>query len=242
MRCFGFPMIILMFTFLLPSNSYSWRGYVHAQMAKDGINTLPDHLHSQLVSIRLTVNEPDQDRVISHVNVGQCAWMIKKLALKCVKMIKAGEQWDLVYYTMGKATHYIQDLNSPHHGIGYHDEAWHKAFEGNVSYGFWESDDFDGFHRIENYKYFAYNAARFSKRYIKYCNKPAQAFFDAAFYKDLVDPLWNHAVNDCIDLWLTILWDGLGDKKYMELGLPPMVGSRAHKKMKFPKVKIISDK
>ncbi len=234
--------IILFCLCLYPTGAIAWWGIVHSGMANDTINFFPEHMRTDLFEVRLWINEPDQNRVISHVNIGECAWKIKKLAHNTIKMLRENEPKDRTFAVLGQATHYIQDLNCPHHGIGYYDEGMHESFEKKVKTGFWEDSDFDGFQYIVDYKYFSYNAARFSKRYIRYCNrlKYNPDYFDQ--YKKLIDPLWDHSVNDSIDYWLTILWDGLGEEKYKELGLPPKVGTRGEIKLKFPKVKSLWNK
>jgi hypothetical protein len=231
-----FVFLVIAIILFCPTVSFSWNGRAHTLMAIEALYCLPESLHSELVLIRLTVREPDEKRVIDHCNVGQCAWMIDKLAKKSIKQLQAGENWDVIYSNIGHATHYIQDLNCPHHGIGYYQQGAHERFESKVNSGYWDDTDFDGFQRIEKYNVFAYNAARFSKRYIKYCNKLRTDFGSWDYYKTLIDPLWDRSVNDCIDLWLSILYDGLGEDKYREKGLPEMVGTRATKKLKFPKV------
>ncbi len=156
--------LITILLWVVPVNGFAWRWPVHTQMAVDAINYFPESTQSELVPIRLKVTAPDENIVISHTNIGECAWMINKLAKKSIKQIQDGVHWDLVYYTIGYATHYIQDLNCPHHGIGRYDQGLHERFEAKVFVGFWENADFDGFQHIKNYKTFAYNAARFSKR------------------------------------------------------------------------------
>ena len=51
-----------------------------------------------------------------------------------------------------------------------------------------------------------------------------------------MEPLYDHTVNDVIDLWLTILYNGLGEKQYNACYFPPKVGVRAEKKVKYPKI------
>ncbi len=235
------PLIAaVFFTTLLfsPSISLSWDINVHTRMAVEAIDTLPEPARTHMKTVWHTVEEPDRNRVVSHVNVGECAWMVKKLATKCIKLIKNGASWDLVYAEMGKATHYIQDLNCPHHGIGYYDEGRHETFERLAQYGYWKDADFDGFHDITNYKNFAYNAARFSKRYIKYCHRLTSTVKQSGYYKKLIDPIWDRTNNDTIDLWLSILYQGLGEEGYYKMGLPKKMGTRAEKKVKFDKVDI----
>jgi hypothetical protein len=53
----------------------------------------------------------------------------------------------------------------------------------------------------------------------------------------MMAPLWEHAVQDIADLWLTVLWNGFGERKYREVGLPEPVGKREEKEEKFDKVR-----
>jgi hypothetical protein len=48
-------------------------------------------------------------------------------------MIKEGEDWAKIMFTMGQATHYIQDLNCPYHTIPW--EKDHENFELLVASG-----------------------------------------------------------------------------------------------------------
>ncbi len=126
-------------------------------------------------------------------------------------------------------------MNCPHHGIGKYIKGDHEKFEETATSGFWTEEKFDGFQYIVNYKNFAYNAARFSKRYIKFEDK----IIEYKYYEKIMEPLWDHTTNDVIDLWLTILYNGLGEEKYKEYGLPEKLGARAKKKIKFPKIDIL---
>ena len=240
-RWIFFLLILFFCIFFSPSVALTWNSGTHYSMVNDARFFLPKTLDSNLSKTVSFILEPDQNRIIKHTDIGACAYQIQRLAEKAIKMIQEKENIDEAFATIGKGTHYVQDLNCPHHGIGRYDRGLHERFESKVLQGFWEKADFDGFQYILDYKIFAYNAARFSKRYINYCNsmKYDSDYFDR--YKKLIDPLWDHTVNDCLDYWLTILWDGLGEEKYIELGLPSKVGTRAEKKIKFPKVKHLWD-
>jgi len=231
------------------SNALAWWLRVHTQMTTAAINIMPsdsfppaENPGSYRDSLLAGSTEPDANRVISHINVPQCAWMINKLAKQCEEMIRNGKDWDKILFKMGQVTHYIQDLNCPHHGIGNYRQGAHEDFERMATMGYWEAEKFDGFHYISNYKIFAYNAARFSARYIYFADRLNYTLGKEymTYHKELMTPLWDHSVNDIIDLWLTILKNGLGDEKYKELVFSKQVGVRAEEKIKFTKINEVS--
>lgn len=230
--------ILSISTCICPAYAFAWSSNTHFEMANDTESFFPDHMRLNLSKVVCWISEPDRNRIVSHCDIGACAHQIKKLAKSSIEMLQKKEKVEMAFANMGKGTHYIQDLNCPHHGIGYYKQGQHESFEQKIYGSFWNDSDFDGFHYIVDYKIFAYNAARFSKRYIKYCDKllyKDSDYFER--YKKLVTPLYEHTVNDSIDYWLTILYDGLGEEKYNELGLPPKVGTRAENKLRYPKVK-----
>jgi hypothetical protein len=228
-------LLHLSFIVFLPQSAYSWGLRVHTDAARDAANLIPNNFYvKHWLVLLVAVTEPDENRVVSHLKINECAYMVKKLAKKTEKMIQNNEDWDEIIFTLGQATHYLQDLNCPHHGIGVYREGKHERFETIARYGYWKDDKFDGFHYVVNYKKLAYNAARFSKRYIKYADK---LWEDLDSYEKVMTPLWDHTVNDTLDLWLTVLKNGLGEEKYEEFGYPEQVGIRAKKKIKFKKIK-----
>ena len=158
--------------------------------------------------------------------------MWNNYAKKSEKMIRNKKDWSDIIFTMGKAAHFIQDLNSPHHGIGRYIAGKHEKFEEYATRGYWAEEKFDGFQYIVNYKNFAFNAARFSKRYIKFENK----IVDYEYNKKIMEPLYDHTTNDVIDLWLTIFYNALGGEKYKEYGFSQKTGNRAETKIKFLKI------
>jgi len=231
------------------SNAMAGLPFVHSQMTTEAFNIMPsasfpfaENLEGYRYRLLVGTLEPDRNRVISHINISQCAWMINKLAKQSEEMIRNGKDWDKIFFKMGQATHYIQDLNGPHHGIGEYRKGAHEDFERMATRGYWKPEKFDGFHYISNYKIFAYNAARFSARYIYFADRlnVIQDKEYQTYYEELMTPLWDHSVNDTIDLWLTILKNGLGDEKYKELVFAKQVGVRAEEKIKFTKINEVS--
>ncbi len=176
--------------------------------------------------------EPDENRVRSHIKVYECAVGVKYSAKKAEKMIQKHKKWSDIVLKMSQAAHYIQDQNCPHHSIGRYIQGDHERFERRAIRGFWEDNKFDGFQYVENYTTFTYNAVRFSKRYFQFENK----ITETEYYRSIMEPLWDHTVNDVIDLWLTILYKGLGEEPYNEYGFPPRIVTRAEKKIKYPKI------
>jgi hypothetical protein len=155
-------------------------------------------------------------------------------ASACIKAIKSNEDWEIVMRELGRATHFIQDMNCPHHGIEKYIMGDHENFERKAVFGFWKKDNFDGFQLIADYDYFICNAANFSKRYIRFDKE--EFYKDHEFYKKVMEPLWDHVVNDVLDLWLTVFYIGLGEEKYNEIGFPKREGTRDDKKLKYPPV------
>ena len=178
---------------LLKENSFSWYWYNgHLVMTEQAIGVMSNDIflkyHWQLKDGSI---EPDKNRIIDHINVQECAYTINSLAKKCETMIRNNEDWSKIMFTMGQATHYIQDLNCPHHGIGYYIKGDHEQFEERLMVLNWKKDNYDGFYHIKNYKIFAINTSNFSKRYLPFTYelKLYSSSYDD-FYKKLITPLW----------------------------------------------------
>jgi hypothetical protein len=146
------------------------------------------------------------------------------------------EDWEKIMQDLGKATHYIQDMNCPHHGIEKYKEGDHEFFEKRAVYGFWKEEKFDGFHEIADLEIFVFNAARFSRRFIKFDN--SVFYNNPDYYQKVMEPLWTHTANDVIDLWLTVFYQGLGEQRYNEIGFSKKLGTRDSEKIDFPDVQL----
>ena len=85
---------------------------------------------------------------------------------------------------------------------------------------------------------FTENTCRFSRRYLKYIHELYRKY-DEDLYRKVITPIWAHAVNDILDLWLTILWNGFGERDYKAYGLPEPIGIRDAEKIKFEKIKYL---
>ncbi len=236
--CFSF-----VFTTVIPDNCFPWYGSVHKYMSQEAAIVLPRYVENILMyegthwySLMKGTIDPDNRRLEDHQNVPECAAMINKYAKKAEKMIRKGKDWEKIVFVLGQAAHYIQDLNQPQHSSNYEKREEHNTFEALATSGGWERDMYDGFHYIKKYRKFTYNTARFSARYVKYTTR-FDLLRDYAFYDKFITPLWDHAVNDVADLWLTIFKNGLGEKRYKELGLPEPIGIRGHKRIKYEKIK-----
>lgn len=236
----GNVALVLCLLITIPQNALSWGWAVHMNTANEAYYLVLQDFFT-LVSPELYVQsnmqkgvlEPDRNKGnLNHTKLYDCAWATNHYAKKCEKMIRNKEDWSEIIFTMGKATHFIQDMNCPHHGIGKYIKGDHEKFEETATHGFWKDGKFDGFQYVVNYKNFAHNAARFSKRYIKFEDR----INEYEYYKKIMEPLWDHTTNDVIDLWLTILYNGLGEDKYKEYGLPKKEGTRAEKKIKYPAI------
>jgi len=232
------PLLICASLVFLPSDkAFSWGGTAHVFMTNSASGLLSKMLNDKfdkkyLAKLPLNVLEPDENRVIDHTDLYQCASMINALANKAERLLHKNEDWSKVMFLMAQATHYIEDLNN----CAQYDEDYHGEFENIATSGYWTDEDYDGFHYVKDYRIFAENACGFSRRYLKFTYKLLQKY-DSDYYKKLITPIWTHAVNDVLDLWLTILWNGLGERDYKTFGLPEPKGIRDDKEIRFEKIK-----
>jgi len=228
----------------------SWGGPIHTVIAQDAYRVLHDvdfpeanentSAFGYWVRLIAFTSEPDKwNRVQNHLSASECAWRLKTLAQDCIKAMKNGEPWIQIMQDRGKATHYIQDMNCPHHGIQKYKEGDHEFFEKRATFGFWDKEKFDGFQKIEDFDNFIWNAANFSKRYIKFDN--AEFYKNPDYYQKVMEPLWAHTVNDVVDLWLTVFYQGLGEQRYNEIGFPKKLGTRDSEKLDYPDVELAKD-
>jgi hypothetical protein len=238
------PKLIFFFLCILsvlsvPEDVLSWRGKTHTKMTEDAIKLVPkmpnDIFEIYASELKSGVLEPDKNRVIDHTDVAACAMMIDRLAKKCERMIKNNEDWAKIMFTLGQATHYVQDLNTPVHCIKVQ-KNMHEDFEKIAVEGNWREDKYKGFYYIKDYKILAGNICNFSARYISFVNK---LYFknDPELLKKIMEPLWSHTVQDVVDFWFTIFKNGFGEVKYKELGLPEPLGIRDGKDVKYEKIK-----
>ena len=223
---------------LLSRNALSWSDTAHESMTEAASSLLSKMLNDKfdkkyLAKLPVNVLEPDENRVIEHTDLYQCASMINTLADKAERLLHKNEDWSKIMFLMAEATHYIEDLNNP---CTQYDEDYHEDFENTAIFGYWTDGDYDGFQYVKDYKIFAENTCGFSGRYLKFTYKLLEAY-DPDYYKKFITPIWTHAVNDVLDLWLTILWNGLGERDYKTFGLPEPKGIRDDKKIRFEKIK-----
>ena len=105
---------------MLPQITFSWSGYAHTSMTNSALVILvrmfnQDFNKTFLNELEFSISEPDQNRVIDHTNILQCASMINSLANKSERMLHKNEDLQKIMFTMAQATHYIEDLNNPQH-------------------------------------------------------------------------------------------------------------------------------
>ena len=111
----------------------SWGGPIHTVIAQDAYRVLHDvdfpeanentSAFGYWVRLIAFTSEPDKwNRVQNHLSASEGAWRLKRLAQDCIKAMKTGEPWLQIMQDLGKATHYIQDMNCPHHGIQQYNE------------------------------------------------------------------------------------------------------------------------
>jgi hypothetical protein len=234
----------LVFILLISTNCFAWHWPTHREMTVQAIEAMPEYMQHIMrdpryfPSLITGVYEPDIIRVVDHQDVHACARMISLLAKRAEHMIRAGGSWELILFTMGKATHYIQDLNQPQHCSPRETRQEHKQFEDLAQYGFLKKDYYDGFDYIQQYRQFANNTARFSVRYIEYTTA-WDLLINHTFYRRLITPIWTHAVNDTADLWLTIMKNGLSEDKYWRAGLPAPLRTRGDTMLVYKEVTLL---
>ena len=225
---------------MLPQATFSWSGYGHTSMTNDALLILVKMFNEDfnkmfLNELEFNISEPDRNRIINHTDLLQCASMINSLANKSGRMLHKNEDLQKIMFTISQATHYIEDLNNPQHCSGY-ERGYHEDFEWIAVKGYWTDKSYDGFHYIKDYKIFAENTCRFSRRYLKYTYELYRKY-NEDLYRKVITPLWAHAVNDILDLWLTILWNGFGERDYKAYGLPEPIGIRDSEKVNYERLR-----
>lgn len=226
--------------FLLSEEALSWSGPAYVSMTDTASSLLSKMLNDKfdkqyLAKLQLNVLEPDENRVVDHTDIYQCASMLNTLANKAERLLHKNEDWSKIMFLMAQAAHYIEDLNNPYHCVGY-EEDYHEEFDRIATFGYWIDEDYDGFHYVKDYIILAENTCGFSRRYLKFSYKLLQAY-DSNYYKKFITPIWTHAINDVLDVWLTILWNGLGERDYKTFGLPEPKGIRDDKKIGFETIR-----
>ena len=241
-RMFLFLFVFTILYFNFTGEALFSRGQAHTRMTNDALKIMPKMPEeNQIFAIYLSelkagILDPDKNRVIEHTNVAACGMMIDRLAKECERMIKKNEDWSRIMFTLGQATHYVEDLNTPFHCIKVSKNI-HEEFEKAAVEGHWQEDSYKGFYYIKDYINFAYNICNFSERYVPFIEK---WYFksDPELLKKMMVPLWANTVQDIVDFWLNIFRNGFGEQKYYkELGLPEPVGAREEKEVKFEKIK-----
>ena len=177
------------------------------------------------------VVEPDYNRVDDHeLHVitlrgiapggGGAAVALKEFASQAEELLKKGTDLGEVLFVMGQATHFIQDLNQPLHAAWGETAQEHAAYESRAFYRDWPGKKYGyrGFYVVKSYTCFAYDTANNSSRY-------AWSILSGAFDERLIEITWDQAVNDTVNLWLSIFWRALGPEKAQALyGIPEPKG------------------
>lgn len=245
-RTYGFsmliPLLVCISLIVLPSRSaFSWVDAAHESMTESASGLLSKMLNDKfdkkvLAKLPVDVLEPDQNLVIDHNDLFASAEMIQTLANKAERMLHKNEDWSKIMFVMAQAAHYVEDLNDPYNCTSWDLGDYQERFENTAIFGYWADGDYDGFQYIKDYKILAENACYFSIRYLEFSYRLIDKY-DSDYYKKFITPIWTHAINDVLDLWLTILRNGLGDRDYRTYGLPEPKGIRDDKKIKFEKIR-----
>lgn len=119
-RIFSIICLSLGFTILISANCFPWGGAIHRYIAHEAAVVMPEYIRNILMDTKETfcyyrllggIMEPDRTRVVDHQNISECAMMIERHAKQAEKMIRRGEDWEKIVFTLAQAAHYIQDLN-----------------------------------------------------------------------------------------------------------------------------------
>jgi hypothetical protein len=232
-------LVCVSLIFFFSGNASAWVDAAHESMTETAVGLLSGMLNDKfdkeyLAELPRHALEPDEDEGIDHSDVDPCASMIQTLANKAERLLHKNQDWSKIIVFMAEATHYIEDLNNPYYCGGEEDGL--DEFEETAIFGYWTDGDYDGFQYIKDYRLFAENTCRFSRRYLEFTHKLIEKY-DQDYYRRLMTPIWKHAVNDVLDLWLTILWNGLGERDYKTYGLPEPKAIRDNQKVTFEKIK-----
>jgi Zinc dependent phospholipase C len=163
------------------------------------------------------VLDPDINRIYDHKIKG-APGALNAHAKRAEVMIRENKPFAEIAFVLGQASHYIQDLSVPLHVTYDETRAEHAAYESVAYFREWPGDTkkygYRGFKLVNDYKCFAYEAAERSGVYIQEARSSAP-------YRHVVEETWDSAVNDTINLLLSVFYKALGPEKSLQLyGIP----------------------
>jgi hypothetical protein len=236
-RPFVLLMILLLLLSALGRPSEAWEYGAHLLITADAIGKLPEPLRAKLQGELAAVwppavLEPDSTHAESgyklHLSAlrgtppdgGDADRELERFARKAEAMIASDESLRGIVFGLGQAARVIQDLNVPLHTVWGETAEQHATYESHAYFHDWPGDrhGYRGFHLIQSYKCFAVATARRS-----------HASVDRALWtkppRRLIEEMWDSAVNDTINLWLSIFYRALGPEKSHERhGISPPLG------------------
>lgn len=207
--------------------SWAWVVSAHQQITRDAITVLPEPLREVFEAHRerilYGVVQPDYDpQKVGEMHMlflvpyrgqpsrpGGAAWMLEQFAKKAKELLKSGAPLDEVLFTLGQATHFVQDLNQPLHEVWWQTAQEHGAIEGQMFYYSWQKDrEYQGFHFVKKYGCFAFEiaqrASQHSMALINGSDKDIQQITEIS---------WDTAVNDTANFWQSVFVHALGAER-----------------------------
>ena len=228
-------VLLMMGIILIGAPSNAWHGQCHKEITGNTLDIIPKPLREALMQhvakLMWGSEEPDFNRIDDHkiylstvasptgTYMSGAHFALERFAKQAEAMIRAGKPMNEIAFVLGQATHFIEDLNVPLHTISGETLEQHRGYE-SAAYFNWQVEKhyYPGFHLIKNYKCFAYETAKRSKKYVGLAllNPPPP---------HIMEITWIDAINDVANLWQSIFYRALGPEKAKELyGIPAPKG------------------
>jgi hypothetical protein len=214
---------------------HAWEGSANQAIAADAVRMLPEPLRAHLQGVLAPVLatgllEPTYKRVDSHdlhlsairgtaPDGGGAHLALERFALKAEAMLKTDEPFREIVFVLGQAAHFIHDMNNPLHTAWGETDEEHSAYESEAYFRDWPGarHGYRGFHLVKSYRCFAFESARRSHAWA------GRALWTRS--RQIIEDTWDHAVNDTINLWLSIVYRALGpDRSRERYGIPAPLG------------------
>ena len=210
---------------VLVHSGHAWEEGAHTLITSDAVRMLPDPLRAKLQGELASVwtagvieSAEGYDRLYLGALRGTAPdgagadAALERFARRAEGMLTAGESLRDVVFVLGKAARIIQDLNVPLHTVWGETVEEHGAYERRAYFHDWpdRGQGYRGFHLVESYECFAFETARRSYGLVSFAlwHTPPRR---------VIKETWDHAVNDTINLWLSIFYRSLGAEKSRDL-------------------------
>ena len=216
------------------SLAMAWWPESHKAIGRNALEVLPEGLKKvfesdpeNLSALLWGMVEPDYNRIEDHriylkvirgsvQGPGGVHFALEKYAKQAEEIVRSRKPMNQIAFVLGQAAHFIQDANVPLHTIYGDTREQHRAYEEAAYVWDWPGDryGYKGFYLVINYKCFAYETAKRSHPYYDKALKIPPS-------REVIEKTWNDAVNDTVNLWLSIFYRALGPEKSLELyGIP----------------------